>query len=272
VRGIASSERPGRFWQPDCSYARTRERFVIKIGLDTGRVTPLRQALRRLAAAALLSALPAAGLAVEPVSELKLQNRNGSPFSLESLKGQVVVLDFWASWCIPCRTSFPFLDSLQEKYAPQGLRVVGLTLEDNEDAINAFLDEVLVRFPIVRDPTGQAGDVFNVVAMPTTFLLDREGRVAARFEGGDKKSHARLEAAVSTLLSGGTLAPGADVRVAKSLEATSGLKAWQRGYLADPIMSLDGDALTRMFREHIHASKEGSAGDGGPSGGGCGCN
>jgi thiol-disulfide isomerase/thioredoxin len=182
------------------------------------------------------------------------------------------VLDFWASWCIPCRTSFPFLDTLQARYESQGLRVVGLTLEDNEDAINAFLDVVLVRFTIVRDPTGHAGDVFNVVAMPTTFLLDREGRVAARFEGGDKRTHASLESAVSTILSGGTLAPGADVRVARSLEATSSLKAWQRGYLADPLMSLDGDALTRMLREHIHASKEGSAGDGGPSGGGCGCN
>jgi len=212
------------------------------------------------------------GLAVEPVSELKLQNRNGSPFSLESLKGQVVVLDFWASWCIPCRTSFPFLDALQARYESKGLRVVGLTLEDNEDAINAFLDVILVRFPIVRDPTGHAGEVFNVVAMPTTFLLDRDGRVAARFEGGDKRTHASLESAVSTILSGGTLAPGADVRVSRSLEATSSLKAWQRGYLADPIMSLDGDALTRMLREHIHASKEGSAGDGGPSGGGCGCN
>jgi len=160
---------------------RTRERFVIRIAFDIRRLTPLYRALRPLAAALLLSALPTAGLAVEPASAVKLQNRNGSPFSLESLKGQVVVLDFWASWCIPCRTSFPFLDSLQEKYAPQGLRVVGLTLEDNEDAINAFLDAVLVRFPIVRDPTGHAGDVFNVVAMPTTFLLDREGRVAARF-------------------------------------------------------------------------------------------
>jgi thiol-disulfide isomerase/thioredoxin len=246
--------------------------LVIKIAFDTGRVTPPSQALRRLAAAVLLSALPAAGLAVGPVSELKLQNRNGSLFSLESLKGQVVVLDFWASWCIPCRTSFPFLDALQARYESQGLRVVGLTLEDNEDAINAFLDSVLVRFTIVRDPTGHAGDVFNVVAMPTTFLLDREGRVAARFEGGDKRTHARLESAVSTILSGGTLAPGADVRVARSLEATSSLKAWQRGYLADPLMSLDGDPLTRMLREHIHASKEGSAGDGGPSGGGCGCN
>ena len=108
--------------------------------------------------------------------------------------------------------------------------------------------------------------------MPTTFLIDREGRVAARFEGGDESVHARIEAAVVTLLAAGTLPPGIDVRVASSLEATGELKAWQRGYLADPIMSLDGDPLSRIIREHIHASKEGASGDGGAAGGGCGCN
>jgi hypothetical protein len=173
---------------------------------------------------------------------------------------------------MPCRASFPFLDGLQSRYQSRGLHVVGLTLEDNEDAINAFLDAVPVRFTILRDPTGQAGEAFKVVAMPTTFLLDPDGRVAARFEGGDKRVHERLEAAVRTLLSGGTLASGADVRVSRSLEATSSLKAWQRGYLADPIMNLDGGPLDRMLHEHIHASKEGAAGDGGASGGGCGCN
>jgi hypothetical protein len=62
------------------------------------------------------------------------------------------------------------------------------------------------------------------------------------------------------------------VRVAKSAQATGPVKAWQRGYLADPIMSLDGDRVTQLLREHIHASKEGAAGNGGPAGGGCGCN
>ncbi len=183
-----------------------------------------------------------------------------------------MVLDFWASWCIPCRTSFPFFNSLQRKYASEGLSVVGLTLEDNEDAVAAFLDDVPADFLVVRDPSGKSGEAFNVVAMPTTFLLDRDGRVAARFEGGDSRTHARLEAAVATLLAGAPLPPGTDVRVSTDLEATSGIKAWQRGYLADPIMSLDGDAVTRLFKEHIHASKEAAAGDGGASGGGCGCN
>jgi thiol-disulfide isomerase/thioredoxin len=197
---------------------------------------------------------------------------DGRPFSLDSLKGRVVVLDFWASWCVPCRTSFPFFDRIEREYGPQGVGVVGLTLEDNDDAVSDFLESVPAGFTVVRDPSGRAGEAFGVVAMPTTFLLDRGGHVVARFEGGGKPVHEKLESAVRTLLAGGTLPAGSGVRVSGSLEASGELKAWQRGYLADPIMNLDGPLSTQVFREHIHASKEAAAGDGGPSGGGCGCN
>jgi thiol-disulfide isomerase/thioredoxin len=217
-----------------------------------------------------LGAVPLPALPAAPAAPMK--TLDGAPLPLDSLKGSVLVLDFWASWCAPCRASFPFLDALQERYRGRGVRVVGLTLEDNEDAIYEFLRAVPVRFTIARDPSGRAGEAFGVVAMPTTFLLDRDGRVLARFEGGDRRAHEKLEAAVATLVSGGTLAPGADVRVAGSVKATGGVRAWQRGYLADPIMELNGDPLTRLLREHVHSSKEGAAGDGGPTGGGCGCN
>jgi len=208
----------------------------------------------------------------EQAPAVRLRQMNDSPFSLDSLKGSVVVLDFWAPWCVPCRASFPALDALQGKYEKQGLRVLGLTLDANDDAIIAFLTAVPVGFTILRDSTGQAGEAFNVVAMPTTFVLDRQGRVAARFEGGGSAVHAKLEAAVVTLLAGGTLGGDTGVRVAPSAQATGGVKAWQRGYLADPIMNLDGDTITQVLREHIHASKEGAAGNGGAAGGGCGCN
>ncbi len=228
--------------------------------------------LRHVVAIACLAVLPAAASGAEPAPGLKLTDLYGNASSLEALKGHVVVLDFWASWCVPCRASFPMLNDLQARYASQGLRVLGLTLEENTDAINEFLEAVPPSFTIVRDPSGHAGEAFNVVAMPTTFLLDREGRIVARFEGGDKKTHAKLTEAVAALLSGRTLAPGADVRVTESLRATSKLKAWQRTYLADPMMNLDGNPLSQMLHEHIHASKEGAAGDGGAVGGGCGCN
>lgn len=218
------------------------------------------------------SARPAEAPETAAPGDLALRSLDGTPFSLDSLRGQLVVLDFWASWCLPCQASFPFLNGLQAKYGGRGLRVVGLTLEDNSDAIFSFLDSVPATFSIVRDPSGRAGDAFRVVAMPTTFLLDRGGRIVARFEGGDRRAHAGLEAAIAALVSGAALPEGTDVRIPDSLKATSRVKAWQRARLADPIMNLDGDPLTRLLHEHIHASKEGAAGDGGAAGGGCGCN
>lgn len=210
--------------------------------------------------------------AADTSPELKLCDRAGNPFSLAQYRGKVVALDFWAPWCAPCRESFPFLDSLRASHGDKGLQVVGLTLDSDQDAIAAFLEAVPVGFPIALDPSEHAGEAFEIVAMPTTLLLDRTGRVAARFEGGGEDVQARITAAVDALLAGETLPPGTDVRVSAGLEASGKVRAWQRGYLADPIMSLDGDALTKITREHVHASKEGAAGDGGPSGGGCGCN
>ena len=229
--------------------------------------------LRPLAVAALLlCALPPAARAGDAAPAIILYDLHDRPISLDAYKGKVVVLDFWAPWCGPCRKSFPFLDTLQSKYSAQGLEVVGLTLEEDPDAVEAFLDSVPVNFTIVRDPSQHAGETFGIVAMPTTLLLDRDGRVAARFEGGSERVHGKIESAVVTLLASGKLPPGTDVHVSSSLEASGALQAWERGYLADPIMNLDGDPLTRVLREHIHASKEGAAGDGGASGGGCGCN
>jgi thiol-disulfide isomerase/thioredoxin len=233
--------------------------------------------MKRLSLAFLLLLLPVgmlAGPEASPplVPTVKIESLEGEPFSLASLKGSVVVLDFWASWCLPCRASFPFFNTLEAKYSSKGLRVFGLTLEENTEAIFSFLDAVPAIFPILRDPSGRAGEAFNVVAMPTTFLLDAELRIAARFEGGDPNTHAKLEEAVAILLSGRPLPPGTGSRVVQGLEKTGNVRAWQRTYLADPIMNLDGDPLTRLLREHIHASKEGAAGDGGAAGGGCGCN
>ncbi len=228
---------------------------------------------RSLASAlALVLALPAGVRAAGPAPPLDLVDLDGRPFSLESLHGNVVLLDFWAPWCVPCRTSFPFLQTLQEKHQNEGLRVVALTLESDLSAISSFLKDVPVQFAVVRDPTEKSGDVYGVVAMPTTFLLDRQGTVVARFEGGGEPVHRKMEEAVTKMLAAGSLPAETDVRVSASLAATGALKAWRRGFLADPIMDLNGDPLTQMLDDHVHASKEGAAGNGGAAGGGCGCN
>src|ERR1035437_5181039 len=142
-------------------------------------------ALKRLSIVVLaltVFATPARG--ADPAPAVRLRQMNDASFSLESLKGSVVVLDFWAPWCVPCRTSFPAMDALQRKYEKQGLRFLGLTIDANDDAIIAFLNAVPVDFTILRDASGQAGEAFNVVAMPTTFVLDRQGGAAGRGRGG----------------------------------------------------------------------------------------
>ena len=199
-----------------------------------------------------------------------VQELGGGAFSLESFRGRVVLVDFWASWCGPCRKSFPALDRLNRKYQGQGLKVVGISLDAEKAAVTQFLESVPVGFQIAWDPGGQLAQAFKVASMPTTLLLDPQGRVVARFEGGGRIP--AEEAAIAALLSGKALAPGSEATLAPGLRGTGSLKAWDRGHLADPMMSLDGDPLSRALWEHIHSSKEGAAGNGGSAGGGCGCN
>jgi thiol-disulfide isomerase/thioredoxin len=197
-------------------------------------------------------------------------DRSGKPFALASLRGRVTLVDFWASWCGPCRKSFPALDQLHTRYRGQGLEVVGVSLDEDPAAADRFLENVPVGFRIARDPSGLLAQRFRIASMPTTVLLDREGREVARFEGGDHM--AAEEAAVADLLAGRTVAQGGQATLAAGLRGTGRLKAWDRGHLADPMMNLDGDPLSRSLTEHIHSSKEGAAGNGGSAGGGCGCN
>jgi len=197
-----------------------------------------------------------------------LEDASGRPFDLGSLRGSFAVVDFWASWCGPCRKSFPALDKLAATYGPRGLKVVGISLDEDGEAMARFLESVPVGFPIARDASGALARRYQIASMPTMLILDREGKVVARFEGGGKLP----ETAIEALLAGKPLPPDTGRLAAAGLRATGDLKAWNRGHLADPIMSLDGDPLSRTLWEHIHTSKEGAAGNGGAAGGGCGCN
>jgi thiol-disulfide isomerase/thioredoxin len=200
----------------------------------------------------------------------EVEDLSGKPFSLASLRGKVTLVDFWASWCGPCRKSFPALDKLYTRLRGKGLEVVGVSLDEDLAAAERFLDKVPVSFRIARDPSGRLAQQLQIASMPTTLLLDREGQVVARFEGGERL--AAEEAAVVALLEGRSVSLGSEATLAPGLRGTGQLKAWDRGHLADPMMNLDGDPLSRSLTEHIHSSKEGAAGNGGSAGGGCGCN
>lgn len=219
-------------------------------------------------ALALLAAAVGVGVAAPP-QDFTYADLDGRTHALSELRGSVVVLDFWAPWCAPCRKSFPFLDSLEARHSAAGLKVLGVALEESHDAVRAFVSEVPATFLVGIDPSGRAGELFEVAAMPTTVLLDREGRVLARFEGGTEASHLAIEQEVERALRG---EPAASALAGARGGKAGSLRPWQRGFLADPILSLDGDVLTRTMRDHIYSSKEAAAGDGGVAGGGCGCN
>lgn len=102
---------------------------------------------------------------------------DGDTVTLASLRGQVVLLNLWATWCVPCREETPYLQSLYEEYADEGLRVVGISLDtgDAADQVAAFVDDYEVSYTILHDPQMRGMELYQVPGLPATFLIDREG-------------------------------------------------------------------------------------------------
>jgi thiol-disulfide isomerase/thioredoxin len=101
----------------------------------------------------------------------------------ESWKGKVVLLDFWASWCGPCKASFPVMEELYQKYGKGDFVIVAVNLDDKRALMEVFLKDHPVSFPVVRDATRKLVGVVNISSMPASFLLDREGRIVSVHRG-----------------------------------------------------------------------------------------
>ena len=89
----------------------------------------------------------------------------------QALKGQVILLDFWASWCAPCKTSFPAMEELQKKYAPEGLTIIAVSVDEKPENMQRFLKSLKVSFTIVRDAQHKLVAAADIKAMPTSFLI-----------------------------------------------------------------------------------------------------
>jgi thiol-disulfide isomerase/thioredoxin len=123
----------------------------------------------------------------------------GAPASVASLKGKVALIDFWASWCGPCRMIAPRLSSLKDRLGPQGLAVVGITTDGAEQAA-VFAERHQMRYPIVVDTNGDTSRSYSISGLPTMILVDKKGVVRDVFIGFDPSGEARLETAVRKLL------------------------------------------------------------------------
>jgi cytochrome c-type biogenesis protein len=134
----------------------------------------------------------------EPVPDVEFQTLAGKPFRLKELQGQVVLLNFWATYCIPCREEIPALNQLQHELESQGLHIVGASLDDSIDGVNDYQKEV-VRFDYQILLGGSDAKVkFAQSVLPTTYLIDRQGRIRQKIIGARDK--AGWEAAVKPLL------------------------------------------------------------------------
>ena len=119
---------------------------------------------------------------------------------LQSLEGKVVLVDFWASWCSPCLQSFPWMNELQQKHAGEGLVIVAVNLDQDRALADAFLQKVPAKFRIEYDPPGNIARQFDVQAMPTSFLIDRQGQIRVRHRGFKDKQRAEREQQIEQLL------------------------------------------------------------------------
>ncbi len=148
------------------------------------------------------SALPAGAARVGPVTPgqpapaFTLPARDGD-VSLASLQGKVVYLDFWASWCEPCRRSFAWMKTLHEKYGDR-LAIVAIDLDRRRDDADGFLERNPVPFTIAFDPSGKVAEAFHVAAMPSSFVIGPDGKVLHAQAGFDPKKTPAVEALLAT--------------------------------------------------------------------------
>jgi len=143
----------------------------------------------------------ATSLMNQPSPECQLSTLDGHPIkSLRAMKGEVIYLDFWASWCPPCVQSFPFMNQLHRDFSQQGLRVIGVNLDEQIGDADAFLNRYDAAFTIAADPTKQCAKNFNVIAMPSTYLIDREGVVRYIHRGFRPGETEQLQMLVEQLL------------------------------------------------------------------------
>jgi peroxiredoxin len=151
-----------------------------------------------LVVSTMLAAAPAHAGAVDSgaqAPDFVLAARDGGQVRLADLKGQVVMINFWASWCGPCRQEMPLLAQLQSKYEPLGFTLLGVNVEPDSKAAVAWLRDVPVTFPILFDTKNEVAGRFGVEGMPSTVFVDRDGHVRYVHRGykpGDESKYADM--------------------------------------------------------------------------------
>jgi peroxiredoxin len=125
---------------------------------------------------------------------------DGQTVSLASLRGKVLLFNFWASWCLECRPEMPMFEQLHREFSAQGLAVVGINAREETSTIRAYAKELNLTFPLIQDSSGKINSAYGVIGLPTTFLIGRNGRAVALAIGPREWNGKAARALIQALL------------------------------------------------------------------------
>jgi thiol-disulfide isomerase/thioredoxin len=148
----------------------------------------------------LFEAIGMAKVPPKAASDFTLLDTDGQQVSLQQYRGKVVFLNFWATWCIPCREEMPALERLHQTYQAQDLAIISIDLKEGADQVKAFFQKHGLSFPSLLDPNGTVFRDYLVAGMPTTYLIDRNGTLLARGVGGRDWTRAEAQQLIQELL------------------------------------------------------------------------
>jgi cytochrome c biogenesis protein CcmG/thiol:disulfide interchange protein DsbE len=137
----------------------------------------------------------------DPAPSFALPTADNGTIALTQLRGHIVYVDFWASWCGPCRRSFPWMNRMQERYGKQGLMIIGINVDKKRGDAQRFLDQFPAQFTVAYDAPGATPEAYAIKGMPSSFLIDTGGRVVMAEQGFSDEQAATLEARIRSLLS-----------------------------------------------------------------------
>ena len=147
------------------------------------RSASLKTLIRATALTATLAVSSLVGASSALAPPFALPSRNGDVVALDKLKGQVVMLNFWASWCGPCRQEMPLLDQMHKRYSSLGFTLLGVNVEENTTDAEKWLSQTPVTFPVLFDKENKVSKLYDVNAMPSTVFIDRKGNVRYLHKG-----------------------------------------------------------------------------------------
>jgi thiol-disulfide isomerase/thioredoxin len=120
----------------------------------------------------------------EPAPQFARMDLDHERVDLSAYRGRVVLLNFWATWCVPCQTEMPRFVEWQKRYEPEGLQIIGVSMDDDAEQVMALVRKRPLNYPVIMGDSELGMQYGGVLGLPVTFLIDRQGRIAARFKGG----------------------------------------------------------------------------------------